>query len=88
MIVSDFVLDTELTASEKTEITNWVNSNASIMTLKVDGKNLKFSVNPESNERDVYEKFFLQCGISSLKITTGKEVKTVSLTEFFALYNL
>jgi hypothetical protein len=88
MIVSDYVLDTELTAAEKAEITAWVNSNSSIMTLKVDGKNLKFSVTPESNERNVYEKFFLQCGISTLTIKTGKETKNVTLSEFFALYNL
>ncbi|MFM9986192.1 MAG: hypothetical protein ACKVOK_13220 [Flavobacteriales bacterium] len=88
MIVSDYVLDTELTAAENAEITAWVNSNSAIMTLKVDGKTLKFSVTPESNERNVYEKFFLQCGISTLTIKTGKETKNVTLSEFFALYNL
>ena len=88
MIVSDYVLDAELTEAEKAEITAWANSNTSIMTLKVDGKNLKFSVTPELNERNVYEKFFIQCGISALTIKTGKESKTVTLSEFFALYNL
>lgn len=88
MIVSEYTLDTELTQAERSEITAWVNANASIMMLKIDGKSLKFSVAPESNERDVYEKFFLQCGINQLTIKTGKESKTVSLSEFFTLYSL
>lgn len=87
MIVSDYVLDTELSASEKADITAWVNGNPGIMTLKIEGKKLKFSVSPEYNERNVYDKFFIQCGINALTVTTGKESKTLTLSEFFTLYN-
>jgi hypothetical protein len=88
MIISEFTLDTELTKAEEVEITDWVKNNAQIMTLTIDGKKLKFELSEAYNARGAYEKFFIQCGITSLQVQRNNETKVVSLEEFFTLFNL
>ncbi len=88
MIISEFTLDTELTEAEEAEITDWVKNNAQIVTLTIEGKKLKFGLGEAYNARGTYEKFFIQCGISSLVVQKGNETRVVSLDEFFAIYNL
>jgi hypothetical protein len=88
MIISEFTLDTELTEAEEAEITDWVKTNAQIMTLAIEGKKLKFELGEAYNARGTYEKFFIQCGITSLEVQKNNETHVVSLEEFFTLFNL
>jgi len=87
-VVSVMTLDHELSAAQQQDIAQWASDNSGIIKITVAGKTVTTMLQAESNDRNVYDKMFMQMGVDHLRIGTGTKTETLSTSQFYDHFNL
>lgn len=84
-VLLEFQLDSDLTESELSSITQWSADNKQFLEFSKNGNQVSLSVNLTSFEQSVYLKAFMMMNISAIKVDSNK---SISIEEFLAKNNL
>jgi hypothetical protein len=84
-VLLQFELDSDLTESELSSITQWSADNKQFLDFSKNGKQISLSVNLTSFEQSVYLKAFMMMNISEIKFDSNK---SLTIEEFLSKNNL
>jgi predicted nucleotidyltransferase len=84
-VLLQFELDSDLTESELSSITQWSADNKQFLDFSKNGKQISLYVNLTSFEQSIYLKAFMMMNISDIKLSDGK---SISIEEFLSKNNL
>ena len=84
-VLLQFELDSDLTESELSSITQWSADNKQFLDFSKNGKQISLYVKLTSFEQSVYLKAFMMMNISDIKLSDGK---SISIEEFLSKNNL
>jgi hypothetical protein len=87
-IESTFTLDHELSANELANFNEWVNDNASLMTITKNGLEIKAIMSPDYNDRKVYMKLFGMMGVDKFNVNSNGSLTLMEMNQFFEHFNL